>query len=208
MLLEGLVLAGYSKEEMQRLRLALLTLSLFLMAIPGLKGFEMNPFGIRLGLFQPFKFVFIAWLALQAWSTRSEFKALAYRIPLWFWAGLVLWNGGLICGLAVEGGGERGWSIYFSLVLGQIAAWVTLADPQWSTQTVRKGLFAAVLLLAGFAVLESLFTDTAVTLWVLKYVRDTGYVGAGGGSLLSTSALAEYAVRVLPLFIFFSLSFD
>jgi hypothetical protein len=198
---------------MDRLRKALLFLTLASVAIPGLRGFDLAAGGFRLGLLQPFKFFFAAWLAAQlAWMIRGRAFIGAWRgwpRPAW---GIVtsaaLLDLALAIGLAAEGGGERGRSIFVSLLLGQLALALTALDREFPIRTALRGGLTATILLTAFALVEAVAPNAPWVVQAIRLFREDAdsylrfrHEFGGVGSTLTISALAEFGLRWLPAFL-------
>ena len=191
---------------LDRARRALLFITLILLTIPGFKGLDLKLGPLPLGRFQPFKFLFMIWLVAQtSWVVLhyKEFLTGQFRTrrnrtlsisSFSFFLTLAL-------GLLVGDGGPRGWNIFLSLALGATAATVTLADQKFPISTAKKGLIGATVILLVFAFLERLFPQNPFVFWFLSSVRDGEIYTFQTGSTLTPSALAEFCIRTLPIFL-------
>lgn len=192
-----------------RARTFCLELSLALISIPGIIGYDLVLGSFRLGRLQPFKFVWMGWLLCQgAWI----FNSYRYRVDqlisrLWsgrlLLAALFFFDIFLVIGLVAEKGGDRGWSVFFSLLLGQCGALLTVLDEEFSVLAVLRGLGWATGILLFFGLSELFFPDSSLTQGFIRLMRDNGAASFQIGSTLSTSGLAEFSVRAFPLVVFF-----
>lgn len=189
---------------LRSVRNSLLALSLFWISIPGFVGLDLSLAGVRLGRFQPFKVFFMAWLVTQTlWVIKHRKLALPKSRQFWiFTLATLILDLCLLIGLGTEKGGQRGFSIWIALVLGQWGACVTLLDSRFSIKPVKWGLMGAIIVIAVFACLEVFAPTSTLTVSFLKLVRDQPQVSYQLGASLTAPALAEFSVRTLPLLIF------
>ena len=184
----------------------LLCLALISVTIPGFVGYEMVFLGFRLGRFQPFKFCFAFWLALQAiWifgrfrTQRSMIQFLKSTPVLLLWGSVLLLDLGLFLGLLFEKGGEHGAGILVAMILGQIAAALTILDEDFTAKWVLRGLYGAAGILLSFGFFENFFPHIPWVQNTIALLRDSGGLSYQLGSTLSVSGLAEFSVRAFPI---------
>jgi O-antigen ligase len=178
------------------LRKLLLFFALVLLSIPGFKSIELSFLGLSLGLFQPFKLAYMAWLVTQAgWVLVTE-KGRTGRL---FWISILLLDLALASGLFFEEGGPHGRRIFTSLLLGQAGALLCILDRSFPVKWMVAGFLGASFVLLGFAGAERFFPDSPWLLAFLGQVRDGPLIGSQPGSSLSTSGLAEFCIRAFPL---------
>lgn len=185
------------------------------LAVPGIKGMDLQVLGFSFGRVQPFKFMFLAWLGVQAVSVLRSFDSQGFRnkwnsgwnwvFLSWFLLDWVLW-----VSLRLEHGGPRGVGILLALVLGQAAAFLSIADMNFPRFAFLDGIGSATFILVAFATIEKLFPDSGFVHFVIDHVRDeaqeyfTSRDLHGVASTLTESALGEFSVRSLPLVIPFA----
>ncbi len=194
--------------SLDRLRRSLLLLGLIFVTIPGIAGLDLGIGGFRLGRFQPFKFLFVGWLVAQAaWVVPGLRARGGLRFsPLGLGLGVsaIVLDACLAAGLLHGGTPGRGWSILLALVLGQVGALLVVLDRSFPRRETFLGVQLACFILLIFSIFELLCPTAPWLLRVLALIRDDGAFSFQLGSTLTTSALAEFCVRALPLTLLFS----
>ncbi|MBI3534467.1 MAG: O-antigen ligase family protein [Deltaproteobacteria bacterium] len=195
------------------LRNWVLTCTLALLTIPGFIDHDMFLFGIRLGRFQPFKFFFVFWLLLQTMCVFSQYQGQWFKwikslskkpLCIGLVISIIALDFLLGLSLVVEGNPARGSSILIALILGELAALVTIMDKHFPARSVLLGFFIATCILFIFSIIEIFFPNSAFIINFLNIVRDAPNISFQLGSSLSVAALAEFIVRALPLVLLFS----
>ncbi len=193
-------------QFLDKARKILLACSLVLLILPGFKGMDLHIAHFSLGRFQPFKFFFIFWMIAQGmWVYKNGYLSFRLKtLPLSHLSAFVSFGFFylfLFLGIWTEGGGQRAWNIYTSLVLGGISCLITAADKKFPLRITKYSLALATLLLFLFALLERYYFQSDFVQNILNQIKDGDLYSAQAGSTLTASALAEFCLRTLPLFI-------